>query len=157
MSLPKRNRPAQHPIYEEGKRSSIVFVTVCAKDRRHLLANEIAHELLVSAWVESDHFVVGRYVVMPDHVHLFCAPARYDHLSLQRWVAYWKSIVSKKWPHSEDMPIWQNYLWDTQLRRGDSYSAKWAYVHENPVRAGFVANSEDWLWQGELNLLRWHD
>ena len=105
----------------------------------------------------ADHWYVGRYVLMPDHIHLFCAPAKVEYLSVKRWVAYWKSLSSKKWPDANEQPIWQVDVWDRQLRSGDSYSEKWHYVRNNPVRAGLVPNVGSWPFQGELNLLRWHD
>jgi hypothetical protein len=43
------------------------------------------------------------------------------------------------------------------LRRHESYSQKWNYVMANPVRHGYVARAEDWPFQGELNVLNWHD
>ena len=158
MSLPERKRPARQPVYDYDNRSNIVFVTVCTKNRKPILACREVHALLLASWRQADHFIVGRYVVMPDHIHLFCAPARFDHLAVIRWVAYWKSMVSKQWPGKrEEKPVWQNYLWETQLRRGESYHAKWKYVRNNPVRHGLVEKAEDWPWQGELNPLRWHD
>ena len=157
MSLPDRSRPAQQPIHEQGNRSSIVFVTVCTKKRQPVLANEQAHRLLIDAWNKADHFLVGRYVIMPDHIHLFCAPAIIEHLSIKSWVAYWKSLVSKNWPNSNEKPLWQNYLWDTQLRQGESYSTKWQYVCQNPVRHKLVQQADRWPWKGELNPLLWHD
>jgi len=157
MPLPERDRPAQQPVYDVGNRSNIIFVTVCTKNRQKVLANDAMHELLQDAWQQADHFVVGRYMLLPDHIHLFCAPGKYEHLSIMRWAAYWKSLVSKQWPVTADKPIWQNYLWDTQLRRGESYSTKWQYVRKNPVRHGLVAQPEDWPWQGELTVLQWHD
>jgi hypothetical protein len=54
-------------------------------------------------------------------------------------------------------PIWQMDCWDTQLRAGQSYGAKWDYVRNNAVRHGLVARAEDWPYQGELNILPWHD
>jgi len=39
------------------------------------------------------------------------------------------------------------------LRSSESYSQKWDYVRENPVRAGLVANADDWPWQGEVESL----
>ena len=56
-----------------------------------------------------------------------------------------------------DGKVWQRDCWDRQLRREESYAEKWAYVHQNPVRAGLVAESEQWPYQGELNTLMWHD
>ncbi len=56
---------------------------------------------------------------------------------------------------TNEHPIWQRDFWDTQLRRNENYEEKWDYVLENPVRAGLVSKSEDWLYHGELNILEW--
>ncbi len=157
MPLPERKHPAHQPVYDVGDRSNILFVTACTKDRKRVLTGKEVHQVILDAWREADHWIVGRYVIMPDHLHLFCAPARLDHLSVKRWAAFWKSEASKHWPVPDDKPIWQTDIWDTQLRRGESYSSKWAYVRENPVRHKLVSNGEDWPWQGELNQFRWHD
>lgn len=50
---------------------------------------------------------------------------------------------------------WQSLHWDTRLRRSESYTEKWHYIRENPVKAGLVLNPEDWPYQGMLNVLRW--
>ena len=92
---------------------------------------------------------------MPDHIHLFCAPAESETQPLLPWVKYWKSSAARNWIKSADSPVWQRHFWDTQLRRSESYDQKWNSVVENPVRAGLVARSEDWSFQGELNELRW--
>ena len=55
------------------------------------------------------------------------------------------------------IPILQRDYWDRQLRRNESYSQKWKYVVNNPVRYGYVAHAEDWYFQGELNVLSWYD
>ena len=36
------------------------------------------------------------------------------------------------------------------LRSDESYSQKWNYVRENPVRAGLVKSAADWPYQGEI-------
>ncbi len=41
------------------------------------------------------------------------------------------------------------------MRSGEKYHEKWLYVRENPVRAGLVGDVEHWVFQGELNVLRW--
>ena len=53
--------------------------------------------------------------------------------------------------------IFQRDQWDTQLRTGESYASKWEYVRNNPVRKCLVARADDWPYQGELNILQWHD
>ena len=49
--------------------------------------------------------------------------------------------------------IWQEEFFDHVLRSDETYSQKWDYVRENPVRAGLVARVEDWPWQGEIDSL----
>jgi putative transposase len=92
---------------------------------------------------------------MPDHLHLFCAPTALVPQTLESWIRFWKSVAARRWPRREEAPIWQRHFWDRQLRRGESYDAKWDYVVANPVRAGLVEQSNDWPYQGELSLLRW--
>lgn len=107
----------------------------------------------MDAWAKATHWSIGRYVLMPDHLHLFCAPAIHPPESLTHWVAYWKRLVAQ----ATGQRLWQKNFWDTQLRGHESYALKWEYVRNNPVRAGLVTRTEDWPYQGELNLLRWHE
>ncbi len=100
--------------------------------------------------------MVGRYVVLPDHIHLFCALGAYPPTPPLNWVRYWKSQVAKAVGCGAET-LWQKNFWDTQLRRHESYSAKWDYVRNNPVRHGLVSHAEEWPYQGELNPLKWHE
>jgi REP element-mobilizing transposase RayT len=100
--------------------------------------------------------MVGRYVIMPNHLHFFCAPSD-ESVVLTRWAQYWKALASRSWPRRNERPIWQRDLWDTRLRHGDSYEAKWEYVRSNPVRHGLVTTADQWPYQGELTALWWDD
>src|SRR5438128_12176606 len=55
-------------------RPTIVFLTVCTLHRVSTLTEQIYHNALVQAWTEADAWLVGAYLIMPDHLHLFCAP-----------------------------------------------------------------------------------
>ena len=110
------------------------------------------HEAIRQSWQKAGAWIVGRYVLMPDHLHLFCAPSSYPPTPLPAWIAYWKRLVTFEHGGS----FWQKNFWDTQLRHGDSYATKWDYVRHNPVRAAVADKPEDWPYQGEVNLLRWH-
>jgi len=154
---PSRRTPPHHPAVSRTNQSIIIFVTVCTKRRRSLLANQDIHELIVNSWQESDSWLVGRYVLMPDHLHLFCSPARIPEAPLRDWVFRWRATVTRHWPRPEEKPIWQKDFFDRQLRKGQSYSEKWEYVRNNPLRAELVKGTDDWPYQGELNKLTWHD
>jgi putative transposase len=149
---PQKHHPIHQPLVHVGNRSQIVFLTVCVAHRRPILANPEMHGRMLNAWKKAGHWLVGRYVLMPDHLHLFCSPATLPAGSLSGWVAYWKRLVAFEAKGS----IWQKNFWDTQLRGHESYAAKWEYVHANPVRAGLVKTPDDWPFQGTVNELRWH-
>jgi len=154
---PGRKRPAHHPTVEIFNRTSAIFLTCCTKDRRPLLARSEIHAILRTAWHAAAAWRVGHYILMPDHLHLLCAPSGPDALPLASWVKYWKTLASRDWPHPGEQPIWQNDFWDTQLRHSEHYTAKWDYLRNNPVRAGLCARPEDWPHQGHIYEIAWHD
>ena len=149
--LPQRARPA-HGVYIDTFKSTIIFLTVCTKDRSPWLAHREVHELLVDVWRQSSAWLIGRYVIMPDHLHLFASPGQ-PEIALDNWVRYWKSQFTKRYGRPQHR--WQPSHWDRRLRNDESYAEKWDYTRLNPVRHGLVAHAEDWPFQGELNILRW--
>lgn len=150
-----RRHPPHFPAKERHNTPIILFVTICTKDRKQILTDSAVHNAVLAAWQMQPSWLVGRYVIMPDHIHLFCAPATLDIPPLEGWLRFWKLLATRNWPNQVHLPIWQRHFWDTQLRRGESYDEKWDYVVENPVRAGLASRAGDWPFQGELNVLRW--
>jgi REP element-mobilizing transposase RayT len=142
---------------EQHNTPVIIFLTVCTEHRRRVLDSPEAHALLTGIWSEANLWLVGRYVLMPDHIHLFCAPG--GHLDaipgVMQWVKYWKRLASQRWPDQAQTPVFQRDGFDRQLRSGESYSEKWEYVRANPVRAGLVKTADEWPYQGELSFLPW--
>jgi len=149
--FPSRKRPAKGIIAIEGQ-PTIVFDTICTQGRVAWLANAEVHALLVDVWTQASAWVVGRYMIMPDHIHLF-AGYRDGVIAYDDWVKYWKSRFSNRYGRRECR--FQTGSFDHRVRNAASYEAKWQYVRENPVRAGLVKRSEDWPYQGEIHALRW--
>jgi REP element-mobilizing transposase RayT len=150
-----RKHPVHPPTSERFNEPTIVFLTVCTQDRKPVLATPEVVNLLRESWSRTVGWEVGRFIVMPDHVHLFCAPSELPPPTLAPWVRYWKMLASRRWPRPADQPVWQLDFWDTQLRHVAHYDEKWEYVRQNPVRAGLVGEPEAWPYQGELSELRW--
>ena len=86
---------------------------------------------------------------MPDHVHLF---VRGDYnFRLGARIGTLKQALAKAGMLSRAKgQVWQEGGFDDLLRTDESYSQKWNYVRENPVRAGLVKSAEDWPYQGEI-------
>ena len=151
----------------------LFFVTFCTARRRKILANTPAHSAFIAyAKRALDHNVaVGRYVMMPDHIHVFVAGGR--DFNLGTWVRGLKRVVAAAvtggrhrkhsaaetaaattvLPVEKSQPLWQRGFFDHLIRNTESYAQKWDYVRENPVRAGLVGKAEEWKYQGEIALI----
>ena len=133
-------------------RNPLYFVTCCTLRRRPHLANNHIHEAFVkfSKNALSDFGIaVGRYVILPDHLHLFVALP--DSFKLGDWVGTLKRVLVRSLQGSgSGDPIWQRGFFDHVLRSSESYSEEWNYVRENPVRAGLVKRADDWPFSGEI-------
>ena len=91
-----RSRPAHLSSVVRFNTPVILFVTVCAADRLvNTFATPFMHSLLVDAWKSATSHKVGAYVLMPDHIHLFCAPTSLEAENVAKWVRYWKSLVTR--------------------------------------------------------------
>jgi len=95
---------------------------------------------------------VGRYVIMPDHVHAFVCGGREFDVGL--WVRGLKRVIRNALQTAAGTAatttIWQPGFFDHLLRNSESYDQKWQYVRENPVRDGLVKQADDWPYQGEI-------
>jgi putative transposase len=142
------DRPPQlHQVFQQYD-PPLYFVTFNTHNRRKLLANSHVQNALVNFANEGKArgIGVGRYVIMPDHVHLFVRGSL--DFSLRQWVRILKRVLSKAFSCAP--PHWQEGFFDHLIRHSESYAEKWEYVRQNPVRACLVQDPDDWPWQGEI-------
>jgi REP-associated tyrosine transposase len=145
----------------------IYFVTVCTFRRRPILARAAIAEIVVDELRharERHGWAIGSYVIMPDHVHFFCAPER-DAKTLSDFMREWKSWTSRRiravlprpataaTKTSADTSLWQREFFDHVLRSEESFQEKWNYVRDNPVRAGLAPSFDDWPYFGRIESL----
>jgi putative transposase len=144
-----RRPPRLGRIFATGP---LYFVTFCTHGRQQVLANHEVHKafVLFAKRAENNFNVaVGRYVIMPDHVHLFVRGGR--SFRLGQWIGALKQALAKSATlYRAKGQIWEEGFFDHVLRSNESYSQKWNYVRENPVRAGLVKSAADWPYQGEI-------
>ena len=96
QGLPRRLR--RLPELRIDGRTPIFFITLCTHDRRPVLAEEAIHRLFRSFCRSSPRLAriwVGRYVLMPDHIHAFVAGKNLHGLS--RWVGSLKKYIAAYW------------------------------------------------------------
>ncbi len=128
------------------------FVTFNTHGRQPILTHPGVHDAFCAFARKASDFgvTVGRYVIMPDHVHLFVALPE-GGMNLATWVRVLRRSLGRvlqEQGHSK--PHWQEGFFDHLLRASDSYSEKWNYVYMNPVRAGLADEPGSWPYQGEI-------
>jgi len=129
----------------------LYFVTFTTRDRRVIPSLDHAQVVLqryARCGVEKFNVALGRYVIMPDHVHLFVRGDR--NFALSSWIGGLKRAMSVTLKSPQ---LWQPGFFDHVLRKDESYAEKWNYVRENPVRAGLVKAADDWPYQGEMVMI----
>ena len=125
---------------------TIVFLTVCTRDRASWLADPTVHAALISIWRSATFWKAGPYVLMPDHLHLFVWPGT-SPSDLDRWLRYWKSQFSNT--IGNQSLRWQPNCFHHRLRSCESMDAKRLYMINNPVRAGLVTHWINGLSKGK--------
>jgi REP element-mobilizing transposase RayT len=122
----------------------IYFITICTAPRglNQLASHEIWHaldETITNRESAGDlHCTIA--LAMPDHFHgLLAFPGTKSM----------RQVVSaiKSWMASKHGIRWQRDFFDHRLRNVESTAEKAHYIRMNPVRAGLVANPQDWPYQ----------
>jgi putative transposase len=112
------------------------------------------------------HFHVWAYVIMPEHAHLLFLPtasvysiseilnsikqsvSKRGLLFIQRRAPEFLSQMKDCQPNGEvHYRFWQRGGgYDRNVVEATTAHHEIAYIHDNPVRRGLCARSEDWLW-----------
>jgi len=150
--MPACDQLPSPPKVSTGK--PIHLIAIHAADRRvHLTSPEIVRVLRV-AWRASataSGWVVGRYVIMPDHVHFFARPHPGGDLAgtfIRNWKK-WTACLLTSFVQVEP-PIWQPGFIDQPLDTADVYQEWLEYIRANPVRAGHAPSVQAWPFAGEV-------
>jgi len=96
---------------------------------------------------EGERYLLGDWVVMPNHVHAIFWPTP-NHLLgdiLKSWKQY-SSRRAKRLLGLGEEPFWQPESYDHWIRDDDEKGRICRYVRNNPVSARLCARPEDWRW-----------
>jgi putative transposase len=146
MFYHERGHPARGVLHDETV-PTLVFATVCTKKRKPWLAMPQVYRALRSAWVHHNQWIVGPYVVMPNHVHFFAEPSA-EPGAFDDWIIRWKCGVARVLKNRAWR--WQAGSFHHRIRCFEDAVEKRIYMDENPIRAGLVKRIRDWPYRGEL-------
>ena len=66
--------------------------------------------------------------------------------SRKEWLMWMMERAGKSNPNNDDFQLWQQHNQPIELNTNEKMRERLEYVHNNPVKAGFVGRPEDWLW-----------
>jgi putative transposase len=94
------------------------------------------------------------WVILDDHYHLLLKTK--IGRDLAGFIGQLHGSTSRKLNLHDSVSgrqIWHNY-WDTCIRTEPDLWTRFNYIHHNPVKHGYVRNSEDWLFSSYQDYLR---
>jgi putative transposase len=157
--------PEYRRLYVSG--GTYFFTVALANRASTLLVDEIdAHR---EAWrfaAERHPFRTVAYVVLPDHLHcIWTLPAGDRNFSVR-----WKVLKARfsraidpacdpaRGRRAGERGIWQRRFWEHLIRDETDYGAHLAYIHNNPVKHGYVTDRRDWphsSWRYHRDMATW--
>ena len=93
------------------------------------------------------YYNLWAYCIMPNHVHFLIST--YENApELKKINQNWKKYTARKANEylNRTGKFWQEESYDRVVRDEDEFWAQYFYILNNPVKAGFVKNWEDWKW-----------
>jgi REP element-mobilizing transposase RayT len=108
---------------------------------------EVAEEVLssIDRGVETGHYDLHAWVIMPNHVHLLFTPK----INVARLLNSLKSASARRANlllKRTGQPFWQDESYDHLIRNRDEFGRVKRYIENNPVKAGLAATPEGFLW-----------
>ena len=130
------------------------FTVNLAERKRTLLVDYIDDLRTVVKKVQTAHpFHIDAMVVLPDYLHAMWTLAEGDADYPMRWSLI-KAGFSRRIPNGErrnpsrmakgERGIWQRRYWEHLIRDDRDFERHADYIHDNPVKHGYVPRIRDW-------------
>lgn len=121
------------------------FATSKTIQGRHLLQSQNLAALLIDVLRQnalSNKFIVHDFVIMPDHIHLLLTVD--SMMTIEKAMQYVKGGFSHRVKKELGVQgeIWQKGFSEVRIKDRLSFLKHRKYIHQNPVKAGFVDEPE---------------
>ncbi len=118
-----------------------------------LLADPAIAEMVVEAIqhrVTTGNWVVYRYVIMPNHIHLLMSVLKTTLKESLEDFKRWTGHQAAKLVELPEGRFWQDEWFDHWSRSDEQDEQIAHYIRDNPRKAELIENSEDWKYGGAL-------
>ena len=113
-----------------------------------VLRDPVCAEIVQRAllYFDEERYRLLAWVVMPNHVHVLVEPLIGHSLAdiLHSWKRHTARLINRHLGQTGS--LWRREYWDRYIRDERHYAAAVAYIENNPVQAGLVAQPADWAW-----------
>jgi len=151
------------------------FVTSTILEELPLLSNLYIAQILLDQFVfmqNEKNITLYAYVIMPNHFHAvvqgndlanglrltksYAARRSLEHLKVNEHTRWLNKLKWNKRRHKagRTFQFWEEGLHPKQLTSVDMVNQKIEYIHQNPVKSGFVGNPTDWRYSSARDYLR---
>jgi len=161
--------PVTRPKFIKGP--GIAFVTTTVREWKPLLRRDIIAEKVLTIISNVTKSMSGKlygYVIMPHHIHILVGLPEIEQLN--KYMKRIKSLSSRTIKNHmyrcsdhlfvrAGQGIWKRRFDDVIIFSEKQFIRKLNYIHNNPVKAGFVGNSTEWKyssagdWSGKRGLI----
>ncbi|MBR5218774.1 MAG: transposase [Clostridia bacterium] len=161
MDLPKRKLPRLNGY--DYSAPGAYFITICTHNKKHLFSDIVGAihespenrlspygklvEKLIGQLPARFDFIIPKYVIMPNHIHLIIeikndittraireSPLQHHRSVIDKAVGFLKMNVSKAMRPTYADKIWQRSYHDHIIRGGADYRKIWEYIDTNPLK-----------------------
>lgn len=138
--LPRLTVPGYpHHVIQRGNNRQMIFRDAADHEFMLGLLTEQAKKLQVE---------IHAYVLMGNHFHLLATPQTQDGLPLMMQSVGRSYVRYFNRRHQRSGTLWEGRYRSTIVQSERYLLACMAYIDLNPVRAGMVAQAQDWPWSG---------
>ncbi len=126
-------------------------VTVKVKSGTSRLTIPQISSLLTDVWHSTNSWLVWKYLIMPDSIHILCRPSLVSAISVKKWIGFWKKQIEVNWP--QELPInprAKNDKLDWKIFVRKARPSRWGNYLKKPVKEGLVSKFDDWPFKGEV-------
>ncbi|MGC8787604.1 MAG: REP-associated tyrosine transposase [Anaerolineae bacterium] len=133
------------------------FISVSTLDHARFLASGRAKALVrdqLKELITEFGVILRAWVILDDHYHLLLKTNIGKDLS--RLLGRLHGATARRlnlWDDTVGRQVWHNY-WDTCIRSEASLWRHFNYIHNNPVKHGYVAHPGDWEFSSYRYYLR---
>lgn len=163
--------------YKIRDQHGLYFMTFTVVGWIDLFSRQVYRDLFIKNMQhcrEHKGLIVGAYVIMPNHVHViwqsktgklsdtirdfksyctkqFIKTIETENESRESWLIHMFKYYAKFNTQNKDYKIWISGSHPEEITTEDFLRIKLNYIHENPVRAGWVLQPEDYIYSSASN------